>query len=214
MQIQHIPFLQELRQILEHPDLEKHFGVDINCTELANEHTDVVRELIRQPDTMLCVLDNSLRQAQQLLSRESPSGSPEDVHVKSLVHARIHGLPYSHDPNGVLSPQPSTVSACHIGKLLTLTGAICRAQSVQLFEAYRIVECCKCKSPTRLQACITNPRQFEHPAQCPQPACGHTSFRPAEQASVGYTNYQEVSIQVSAHKHPIGPCQHVLGPPV
>lgn len=144
---------------------------------------------------MLCVLDNSLRQAQQLLLPTPPSSGAEQAQVKSLVHARLHGLPYTHDSEGTLSPQPSTVSASHTGKLLTLTGAICRAQSVQLFEAYRIVECSKCQSPIRLQACITNPKQFEPPPQCP--TCGGGSFRPVEQASVGYTNYQEVSIQVS-----------------
>lgn len=58
-------FMQELSRILLHPDVNRNFGVAVNCTELAHQHLDVVSELVNDPQATLSVLDEALRLAQE-----------------------------------------------------------------------------------------------------------------------------------------------------
>jgi DNA replicative helicase MCM subunit Mcm2 (Cdc46/Mcm family) len=117
--------------------------------------------------------------------------------MQGLVHARVYGLPYYMDYQSPdLSPAPSCISACHNGKLVTVAGTVVRAQAMQVFQAYKLVQCTKCATAVRLQVCVSNPDAVEMPEQCPQQGCSNSGFRPLEGASVGYTNFQEISITV------------------
>ena len=117
--------------------------------------------------------------------------------MQSFVHARIHALPYYLDPSGPsVNPTLACVGARHEGRLLTVAGTVVRAQGVQLFEAYRAVECVRCKSLLRVHVSVTDPAAAQLPEECPKEGCESSSFRKAEEGGPGYTNYQEVSIQV------------------
>lgn len=102
-----------------------------------------------------------------------------------------------------LSPAPSCISACHNGKLVTVAGTVVRAKVTQLFRAYKIVQCTKCSTAVRLQVCVSNPDAVEMPEQCPTQGCGSSGFKALEDASVGYTNFQEVNITVHPSQVPI-----------
>lgn len=124
--------------------------------------------------------------------------------MQGLVHARVHGLPFYMDPDSPdLSPAPSCISACHNGKLVTVAGTVVRAKVTQLFRAYKIVQCTKCSTAVRLQVCVSNPDAVEMPEQCPTQGCGSSGFKALEDASVGYTNFQEVNITVHPSQVPI-----------
>jgi hypothetical protein len=73
--------VQELLRILLHSDVNRHFGVPVNCTELANSHLDVVSELVNDPQGTLGLLDESLRLAQELVL-ESVNGNCENMATK------------------------------------------------------------------------------------------------------------------------------------
>lgn len=118
--------------------------------------------------------------------------------MQGLVHARVHSLPYYMDPQSPdLSPAPSCISACHNGKLVTVAGNVVRAKAMQLFRAYKLVQCTKCSTAVRLTVCVSNPDAVEIPEQCPNQSCSNVGLKPIEDDSVGYTNFQEINITVS-----------------
>jgi hypothetical protein len=55
---------------LLHPDVDRHFGVPLNCVELAQRHLEVVQELIANPAATMAVLDEALRLAQEHVVRD------------------------------------------------------------------------------------------------------------------------------------------------
>jgi hypothetical protein len=73
--------LQELESILIHPDADRHFGVPLNCVELAQRHLEVVQELIAEPSATMPVLDEALRLAQEHVVREH-QGDVENMTMK------------------------------------------------------------------------------------------------------------------------------------
>jgi DNA replicative helicase MCM subunit Mcm2 (Cdc46/Mcm family) len=117
------------------------------------------------------------------------------------VHARIHGLPYYNDQQSLeLSPAPSGIGSCHKGKVVTVAGTVVRAKGMQLFKAYRLVQCTKCSSAVRLSICVSNPQALaEMPEECPQAGCSSSNFKIVDDDSQGFTNYQEIHITVSSH---------------
>jgi DNA replicative helicase MCM subunit Mcm2 (Cdc46/Mcm family) len=127
------------------------------------------------------------------MARQAKSIEP----VQGLLHARVYGLPYYMDYQSPdLSPAPSCISACHNGKLVTVAGTVVRAKATQVFSAYKLVQCTKCVTAVRLQACVSNPDAVEMPEQCPKEGCGNSRFNPLEDASIGYTNFQEINVTV------------------
>jgi DNA helicase MCM9 len=117
--------------------------------------------------------------------------------MQAFVHARIHALPYYLDPSSAaLNPTLSCIGARHKGRLLTVAGTVVRAHGVQLFEAYRAVECAQCKALLRVHVSVTDPAVAQLPEECPKEGCDSSSFRKVEDSGPGYTNYQEVNIQV------------------
>lgn len=120
--------------------------------------------------------------------------------MQGLVHARVYGLPYYNDDfSSELSPAPSCIGACHKGKLVTVAGTVVRARGMQLFRAYKLVQCTKCSTAVRLPICVSTPQTIpEMPEECPMVGCSNSRFKPVEGDSQGYTNFQEISITVRA----------------
>lgn len=78
-------YRQELEDILLHPDVDRHFGVHLNCVELASslQHLEVVQELVADPKGTIAVLDEALRLAQEHVVQECQSNS-ENMTIKVL----------------------------------------------------------------------------------------------------------------------------------
>jgi MCM OB domain len=111
----------------------------------------------------------------------------------------VHALPYYLDAScASVNASLICLGAGHNGKLLTVTGTVVRAQGVQLIEAYQALECVECKSLVRARVSVVDPKVVDVPEECPQEGCISTGFRRAEGSEHGYTNYQEVNVQVSA----------------
>lgn len=122
------------------------------------------------------------------------------LHLQEFVHARVHALPYYLDPAGPsVNPVASSVGTAHTGRLLTLSGTVMRAHGIQLFEAYRYMECCACKMLVCGQVSVVDPTVLDLPECCPAQGCKGESFQKREDAAPGYTNYQEIGLQVCCH---------------
>jgi DNA replicative helicase MCM subunit Mcm2 (Cdc46/Mcm family) len=183
--------IQELEAVLQAHDARAHYGVEVSTIDLAHKYVGIATSILQHPKTLLHLLDEALVLAQEQLVGEDPNYT-----VKAFVHARLHALPYFLDPTGPSSnPALSCVGSGHQDRLLTVAGTVVRAQGVQLFEAYRAMECLKCKSLVRVNVSVADPTVVNVPEQCPNEACASSSFRKAEESEPGYTNYQEISIQ-------------------
>ena len=109
------------------------------------------------------------------------------------MHARLHGV-------RALSAQGSaavaSLGAAHKEALISVQGTVVRANGLQLFEAYRSLECLECKTLVRVHMPVHDPTALAKPDECSKAGCDCGSFRMAEGVQPGYTNFQEVAIQV------------------
>ena len=116
--------------------------------------------------------------------------------MQAYTHARLHALPYYLDTSSPdLSPSLTSLGASHEKRLLTITGTLVRAQGLQLFEAYKVLECLECKALVRVNVSVVDPKVTDKPEECHAQGCGGTNFRVAPDREPTYTNYQEVNIQ-------------------
>ena len=103
--------MQELEAVLLHPDVDRHFGVPVNCIELAQQHLEVVQELIADPAGTMAVLDESLRLAQEHVVREQQDNS-ENVTVKVRI-AKLY-VPNAHTARIPVIRRMCRVSYMHV----------------------------------------------------------------------------------------------------
>lgn len=80
-----LQLVQELASILLHPDVDRHFGVPLNCVELASsmQHLEIVQELVADPQGTMAVLDESLRLAQEHVVSEQDDSDKMSIKVHS-----------------------------------------------------------------------------------------------------------------------------------
>lgn len=71
-----------------HPDVDRHFGVPLNCIELAQQHMEIVQELIADPQGTMAVLDESLRLAQDHVVSEQQDNS-ENMAIKVRIERSL-----------------------------------------------------------------------------------------------------------------------------
>jgi DNA replicative helicase MCM subunit Mcm2 (Cdc46/Mcm family) len=121
--------------------------------------------------------------------------------VQEFVHARIRSLPCFLDAGSPdLSPELSSIGAAHRDKLVTVRGRVVRAQGVQLFGAYKTLECVSCKGLARVLVPVQDPSCVQRPDACPAESCSSETFRELDDGGVTYTNYQEIALQVRSHQ--------------
>jgi DNA replicative helicase MCM subunit Mcm2 (Cdc46/Mcm family) len=121
--------------------------------------------------------------------------------LQEFVHARVRSLPCFLDAASPdLSPELTAIGAQHRDKLVTVRGRVVRAQGVQLFGAYRTLECGSCKALARVVVPVHDPSRPQRPDVCPAEGCECETFRElGDDGGVTYTNYQEIALQASSY---------------
>jgi hypothetical protein len=91
--------LQELESILLHPDMDRHFGVSLNCIELADSHLEIVQEVIADPQGTMAVLDEAMRLAQeQVVMAQQDSNENMAIKVRIANSRSLRTPPCHHTP--------------------------------------------------------------------------------------------------------------------
>ena len=199
-----VPFLLKhceapLLQVLQQPDIDKHYGVPVSIARLAAFDHGAVDMVIASPRALLPFLDAALVKAQTALL-QNPLPNRHLLAVKENVNARLTGISLFLDKTSSsqqVSPAIGDISAAHIDKLLTIRGTIVRAGTVKLLEARRLYECTRCKHRFVVAADLEQGATVQLPNACPSikdNPCKGTSFRHCEEVSL-YTNYQEIQVQ-------------------
>ncbi len=187
-----------LLQLLQQPDIEKHYGIPISIAQMAAFDHGAGDIVIANPRALLPFLDAALVRAQTALL-QNPLPNRHILSVKENVHARLTGISLFLDKAAPQQVCPSIgdVSAAHIDKLLTIRGTIVRAGTNKLLEARRLYECTRCKHRFVVAADIEQGATVQLPTACPSQKanpCKGVSFRHCEEVSL-YTNYQEIQVQ-------------------
>lgn len=138
--------MQDIVDILQAVDLERHYPVYVCLTSLANFSPGAVDVLLASARIVLSILNDSLREAQEQLRIQLESEQQKAVYLKPNAHIRLIGSGLFHDASAeALCPQIGGICAAHIGKLLTVRGTVVKTGIVKALEARRLYECNKCK---------------------------------------------------------------------
>lgn len=76
--------------------MDRHFGVPLNCIELAQQHLEIVQELLVDPQGTMAVLDESLRLAQEhVVSEQQDSNENMTIKVRIAASFALSNSTYS-----------------------------------------------------------------------------------------------------------------------
>lgn len=112
--------LQELEQVLLHPQPEDHLPVPLSGIKLAEADVQLADALIKTPKIILALLEDSTIAAQHAVMKHHPSKA--QMTVKENAHARLHSLPPAMDAAcSRFHPSISSVGSRHIDQLIQVS---------------------------------------------------------------------------------------------
>ncbi len=112
--------LQELEQVLLHPQPEDHLPVPLSGIKLAEADVQLADALIKTPKIILALLEDSIIPAQHAVMKHHPSKA--QMTVKENAHVRLHSLPPALDAAcSRFHPSISSVGSRHIDQLIQVS---------------------------------------------------------------------------------------------
>ena len=207
---QHEKYRERFLEMMGHPEVDMHFGFEIELLDLLSACPAAGGLLHDHPAWLLNALDNALRELQDLMQQgrraggggggEGGGGSALELRRKPFVHARLTGYPRTSD---FVRPSISSLRAVDKGKLLQVAGTVIRAGARHVAIRSKMFQCSapKCGYQFLVPIEIEHDNTIKMPKVCPSPVpqkgrrCMNGAFLPLEDRPSNCTDYREIRIQ-------------------
>ncbi|XP_050310070.1 DNA helicase MCM9-like [Anthonomus grandis grandis] len=175
---------QDILTILENPNKEGNFCLNINFQELFDREPTLGRSLLSDPETVLKKWNDAAFMAQGTFLKNNPN-----FVLKNNVNCRVYNLPPS--------SQTSLPGNEDVNRFLQVTGTVVRMSARKLLEFQRQYICVKCKYPVTVEAQYDKMNIIKQPKSCPNPeGCNSkTLLTFGELHNYNCKDYQEIKIQ-------------------
>ncbi|KAF5300798.1 hypothetical protein FQR65_LT09101 [Abscondita terminalis] len=177
-------------QILQDENIEKHFSVNISFVELFENDTSLGNKLLKEPETAFIDLDNWVLHIEDLVFQKSPE--KDKLLFKQNLHARIYGLSAHPELHRTVFPRNKDINS-----FLQITGTVVKTKDPRMLEYQRAYCCSKCKDVQMINANYSEKYIIEAPRQCSNSeSCPGKNFISLGGLSVeNCKDYQEIKIQ-------------------
>ncbi|KAK9809449.1 hypothetical protein WJX73_009223 [Symbiochloris irregularis] len=102
----------------------------------------------------------------------------------------------------VRAPEADSCYNC-VQRLVTIQGTVVRCGAVNVLESHRLYECKQCLHRFVVEVELELRAAVQLPVRCPAEDCSSSAFKHVKEAQM-HTEYQEISLQATAHTVEVG----------